>query len=1053
LSGFFPLGDWLASLQESLQNALGHGYRLEKELGGGGMSRVFLAEEVELGRKVVIKVLPPEMGAGVNVDRFRREIQLAARLQHPHIVPLLTAGASGDLLYYVMPFIEGESLRAKLARERELPIPEALRILRDVLDALAYAHGHQVVHRDIKPDNVLLSGQHALVTDFGVAKAVAESTGKQTLTSLGVALGTPAYMAPEQATADPYTDHRADIYALGAMAYEMVSGRPPFMALNAQAMLAAHVTEAPEPVTKHRATVPPALNEMILRCLQKKPADRWQRADELIPQVAALLTPTGGTTPTGTQPVISSGTEAAIARAHPVRVAGPFGLASVGVLAIVYAVVRLVGLPDWVFWGAIALLAIGLPIMLLTSHHERRRALARSSGHMTATPAGGLAPHFTWRKALLGGGIAFASLGVVSAGYMAMRVVGIGPFATLVSAGVLGARDPLVLADFANRTSDSTLGASITEALRIDLSQSPVVRVLESSVVADALGRMLVDRAAPVTEDVARDLAVREGVKAIVAGEVAPLGSGYVLTVRLVSAADGTTLLAGREEAFDASQIIGAVERLSRKLRSGIGESLRTIRAAQPLEQVTTTSLAALRLYSDGFRANIETRPRDAVRLLEQAVALDSNFGMAWRTLGVALGNIGLDPARSRSALTRAFELRHRMPPREALHAEAYPYFSFLNDKRRAIALYERLLVTWPDDEIALANLAITYYRVRRPADAERLLARSVALYGAGLDFFWLANSQVALGRLAAAETTLAEWARRAAASPARMATVARLAREQQKLEQTFAHVDSLLSSQSADARGQGFIVARETYTLIGRLQEAERGMLQQMEGYERSGEVLGYLLRSLDLATSEAVLLGRPEDAVRRVQDALARHPPDSLPPPNRPYGNLAGFFAAAGRADLAQAMLSAFARVAPDSIRNANAWTPFTAALLALLRKDGRTALSSLDRAQELFGCLICVDLQRGQAYELLSQPDSAIRMYERVANTPSLGIEARQYQLPVALRRLGELYGERDDRERALEYYGRFVDLWKNADPELQPLVSEARERMARLVGERR
>ncbi|MBI2535486.1 MAG: serine/threonine protein kinase [Gemmatimonadetes bacterium] len=240
----------MTDLRDRLQTALGSGYRVENELGGGGMSRVFLAEEVRLGRRVVVKVLPPEMAAGVSVDRFEREIQLAAKLQHPHVVPLLSAGASGDLLYYVMPFIEGESLRAKLARESELPVAEALRILRDVLDALAYAHSHHVVHRDIKPDNVLLSGKHALVTDFGVAKAVAESTGKQTLTSIGVALGTPAYMAPEQATADPHTDHRADLYAVGALAYEMLCGRPPFLGVNAQAVLAAHVTDLPEGVRR-----------------------------------------------------------------------------------------------------------------------------------------------------------------------------------------------------------------------------------------------------------------------------------------------------------------------------------------------------------------------------------------------------------------------------------------------------------------------------------------------------------------------------------------------------------------------------------------------------------------------------------------------------------------------------------------------------------------------------------------------------------------------------------------------------------------------------------
>ncbi len=159
------------------------------------------------------------MAAGVSVDRFRREIHLAAKLQHPHVVPLLTAGSDGDLLYYIMPRVEGQSLRARLAHEHELPVAETVRILRDVCDALAYAHGHGVVHRDIKPDNVLLSGKHALVTDFGVAKAVAESTGSAALTSMGVALGTPAYMAPEQAAADPGTDHRADIYAVGARAW------------------------------------------------------------------------------------------------------------------------------------------------------------------------------------------------------------------------------------------------------------------------------------------------------------------------------------------------------------------------------------------------------------------------------------------------------------------------------------------------------------------------------------------------------------------------------------------------------------------------------------------------------------------------------------------------------------------------------------------------------------------------------------------------------------------------------------------------------------------
>jgi hypothetical protein len=296
----------VSELRERLQAALGRAYRIERELGGGGMSRVFLAEDTSLGRKVVVKVLPPEMAAGVNIERFRREIQLAASLQHPHIVPLHAAGQAGDLFYYTMPLVEGESLRVKLTREGELPVPEVARVLKDVADALAYAHKHGVVHRDIKPDNILISGHHAVVTDFGVAKAVSEATGASSLTSIGVALGTPAYMAPEQAAADPHADHRADIYALGALGYEMLTGRPPFTGSSPQMVLAAQVTQAPEPVTQHRAAVPPALAELVMRCLEKKPADRWQSADDLLHTLEAIATPSGGMTPTSTAPYVAS---------------------------------------------------------------------------------------------------------------------------------------------------------------------------------------------------------------------------------------------------------------------------------------------------------------------------------------------------------------------------------------------------------------------------------------------------------------------------------------------------------------------------------------------------------------------------------------------------------------------------------------------------------------------------------------------------------------------------------------------------------------------------
>ncbi|MDP9201439.1 MAG: protein kinase [Gemmatimonadota bacterium] len=290
-------------LLERLQEILGGSYRVEREIGAGGMSRVFLAREVELDRLVVVKVLPHDLAAGLNADRFRREIQLVAKLQHPHIVPLLSAGAREGILYYTMPYAAGENLRARLLRLRELPVPDAAKILREVADALDYAHEQGVVHRDIKPENILFSGGHALVTDFGVSKALSSATsetpaqGAGSLTSLGIALGTPTYMAPEQAAADPRVDHRADIYSLGIVGYELLTGSPPFTGATPQQVLSAQVTAAPLPLTQHRPGLPAALVAAIMRCLEKHPSDRWQTASELRTELETILSTSGATTP------------------------------------------------------------------------------------------------------------------------------------------------------------------------------------------------------------------------------------------------------------------------------------------------------------------------------------------------------------------------------------------------------------------------------------------------------------------------------------------------------------------------------------------------------------------------------------------------------------------------------------------------------------------------------------------------------------------------------------------------------------------------------------
>jgi len=317
-------------LVDDLKRALGDAYTIERELTGGGMSRVFVAKEHALGREVVIKVLPPDLAAGVNRDRFRREVQLAARLSHPYIVPLLHAGEHEELLWFTMPYIPGESLRNRLLRTGPLKLPEVVKLLRDVVEALAYAHSRGVIHRDIKPGNILYDGSHAVVTDFGVAKALnaALPNAGPGHTTSGMAIGTPAYMAPEQLAADPDADQRVDIYAVGLLAYELLSGASPFAAPSPTATMTAQLTRIPEPLHVLRSDVPPAFSELVQHCLAKSPDDRPKDAQAVLAELDRISGALAADAHRGVH---------GHAPARPAAASLPLALATLGVLALVGA--------------------------------------------------------------------------------------------------------------------------------------------------------------------------------------------------------------------------------------------------------------------------------------------------------------------------------------------------------------------------------------------------------------------------------------------------------------------------------------------------------------------------------------------------------------------------------------------------------------------------------------------------------------------------------------------------------------------------------------------
>ena len=319
-------------------------YAIERELGRGGMATVYLANDLRHRRRVAIKVLRSELAESLGAERFLREIEIAARLTHPHILPLYDSGNASGALYYVMPYIDGESLRVRMAREGALPVPEAICIARDVADALSYAHKRGVIHRDIKPENILLQDGHAFVADFGVAKAVSAAVATGRATASGIAVGTPAYMAPEQAAADPRVDARADVYGLGIVLYEMLAGRPPFVGSTPQQVLAAQVTETPAPLAKRRASIPEALAALVMRCLDKEPADRPPNAAALVVMLDAITAGSNG----------SLEFRSSHLQRHPRTVVRP------GTRTLRGAVVAIVGFASLVIVGAISLRLAGL---------------------------------------------------------------------------------------------------------------------------------------------------------------------------------------------------------------------------------------------------------------------------------------------------------------------------------------------------------------------------------------------------------------------------------------------------------------------------------------------------------------------------------------------------------------------------------------------------------------------------------------------------------------------------------------------------------------------
>jgi tetratricopeptide (TPR) repeat protein len=1045
------------TIRDALQQSLGAAYAIERELGGGGMSRTFVATETSLARRVVVKVLAPELAAGVSVERFRREIMLAAKLQHPHVVPVLSSGETDGLPWFTMPYVEGESLRVRLSRG-PLGIGEATGILRDVARALEFAHAHGVVHRDIKPDNVLLAGSSATVTDFGIAKAIsAARTGPQgaTLTQAGTSIGSPAYMAPEQAAGDPVVDHRSDIYAFGCMAYELLAGRPPFTGPSPAKLLGAHLGETPRDIRELRGETPPILADLVMRCLAKDPDQRPAQASDLVRVLDTV-------TSSGSAPAAPSilGQRIRLGRALALWAAGT---ALIGLTA--WAATIVIGLPDWVLPGSLGVMLAGLPVIGLTAWVQRTTQRA-----YTATPSftpGGspsmqgtlvtlamkASPHISWQRTWLGGAMAVGAFVVLVVAFMVMRALGIGPAGSLIARGTFGERERLVVADFRNPPGDSTLGATVAEAIRTDLGQSANLNVMTRAAIREVLQLMQRPVGMSLEYETAREVATREGAKALLDGSVERLGPSYLISARLVSALDGSEMETFRATAASDAELIAALGDLAKDIRARVGESLKTIRETKALERVTTSSLPALKRYVEGMYQieALDDVERGRAMLLD-AVRLDSTFAMAWRRIAASYAGAGSGRAAQKEAIERAYRFRDRLSENERLVTEA-GYFSYgpEPDLEKTLQAYEALLERDSVNSPALNNGGLRYAFKRDYARAEALLRRAINVPNPfGGSYLNLAQAQIAQGKLAAAETTLARFRQDLPSHSGHWMTEASIAVATGRLDSA----ESLSRSVFADPRRStqrdfaSLITAQSSLTR-GRVREALRwfGEAERVQ-IANSSTMMPVLRASLDTAWVQAFHLGDAAAARATVRRALAKVPMESLPPSERQWRFVLDIAAAAGDVDGARTALQALERDLPEMAEPKGALEEArgTAALAAGQGADAIPLFREADRLY--YSCHRCGMINLARAFDLAGERDSAIAYFQKFVDAPHPMLFEDQDYLAGSYKRLGELYEAAGDLPRAAAAFERFVDLWKDADPELQPKVREARSSLERI-----
>jgi tetratricopeptide (TPR) repeat protein len=744
------------------------------------------------------------------------------------------------------------------------------------------------------------------------------------------------------------------------------------------------------------------------------------------------------------------------------------------------------GLPEWTYGAAVLLLLVGFPVVTATafvqegvgsggkdpdeSDSEDAEPAGQVSAGTAEAPAaapqgsaavGPASQHrlFTWRNAIVGGVAAFALLGLALGSFLFMRSAGIGSAGTLVAKGVLDKKARIIVADFDGPEDEPALPRTVTEAFRIDFGESPIVRVAEPSQVAAALERMQRAPDTPLDPELARELAIREGIAAVIAGEVGTAGSGYLLSARLLDAQDGAVLASHRETAKNADDLVPAIDRLSKRLRERIGESIVSLGESAPLERVTTASLEALEKYSEAeFAIGHEGNRTRAIALLEEAVALDSTFAMAHRKLGIALYILREERTRQVEQFKKAFDHRERLGELERYITEATYYTYGTGELEKAVTAYQNALAEDPESHTALNNLGLVYQALGDDERAWEYYQRALEVDSTFSNPY--TNGIFTLINLDRADDARALHDRMTSNFPGNPGVSSDgwwLYGSTGDYETAAGHIENL----RREYPGNAFLQAEAQSGLAaiasveGHLQVAEQHLGQAIDIQRERELAAEFLNAALDLAWLQLAVAGDPTAAIRTLEAALEEQPIEGVQPYERPYASMASLYARAGQVatatrylDLMETEVWPLANGDPDV-----QWLYFRA------RGDVATARGNHDqgiieyRRIDSRYCPICRTSALGHGFDRAGVPDSAVVYMDAFATTPrGARIQADRLFLGGTYERLGQLYDELGNLDRAVEYYAKFTELWVDADEELQPRVQAAQTRLEEIVRER-